>query len=144
MDLLDVQIPDKIFAPFLFLEGQKYLSETEDLMQKICFKYKIKHKVLTDLYEHPEKIKMIDEFKPKSIVMGTTGVYHEKLKSILDVFATCKHLPDNIFLTMGEEVLCGVIRKHKKVKPSIKTYAVAPMSKYDDENFTRAWELDWM
>lgn len=138
----ELRIPNIEFSPFMILEGQLYLNGTEEFIEELCIKSKIKHIVLTGLYDEPEQIKQIDTFKPKSIVLGTTGVYHESLKKILDVFATCKHLPDNIFVTMGEEVLCGVIRKYKEIKPSMKVYKV--FLPFKEENSVIAEEIEWI
>lgn len=88
---------------FCFINGQRFLHETEEAFYKWLVSNGFTPLVLDDLFEHPEKITAIKLFNPSTIVLGTTGTYKEKIDKVLLAFEQLNWLPKNAIFTMGSE-----------------------------------------
>jgi len=92
----------------LILEGQ----DTEDysdldlnLPQDL---YEIK--IMKDLYTYPEQILTLDLINPDYLLIQTTGVYHENLKELIQLFEKSEYAPKNIIFgsRMSFDLLVGL------------------------------------
>lgn len=88
---------------FAIIDGQNGLSGTEEYFYKNLVQRNHYPLVLDDLFTNPTKIKALKIFKPDTIVLGTTGVYREKIDRVMAEFIKLKWLPKNAVFTMGEE-----------------------------------------
>lgn len=125
--------------PYCILNGQPDLHEAEmDLYRYLVSKNHIVN-VLDNLFDEPEKLKSLLLLKPKTLVLGTTGVYADSLRRAIEAFKDLGYIPDNVIFTMGEEILSGLARKLKKSKPGMKFYGVVTFGPDDIEINEIGW-----
>jgi len=126
-----IEIPEFDMEPIVFLEGGRGIGDTEMVISDICHDKNITYYILDDLYSDPEKIMAVKYLKPKSIIMGTTGVYKDKIEKVIKVFLEAKHLPEKVFFTMGEDVgvIIDLIEKVKAIKPDLQLFRIYPCSR---------------
>lgn len=109
---------DYSLEPIAFLEGGKGLNDDEEFIHKTCFHNRIDTWVLDDLYSKPERIAALKFLKPKTLILGTTGVYKDELNRLIDLFfgmeITCI---ENIILTLDSE---DVLYKHLIKLPNVR------------------------
>lgn len=90
----------------LILEGQ----DTEDYADLDLHlpdeKYSIK--MLSNLYEYPDQILTLGLIDPDYILIQTTGMYHEKIKHLIELFEQSKYKPKNIIFgsRMSFDIMC--------------------------------------
>lgn len=118
--------PDYDFEPYCILEGGQGLSNTEEVFVDKCNYMHIKNWVLDNLYEDPEKIKAIKYLKPKTIILGTTGTYADKLNKIKEIFAKLNYFPNHVMFTMGEDYFYELMNLARIKNPIIKFYRIYP------------------
>jgi hypothetical protein len=117
-------IPYYDFEPFCLLEGQSSLEDCEYYFHKSLNYYRIRSWVLDDLYKKPERVAAIQFLKPKTIVLGTTGVYRDKLDALIDLFFSLKiEGLKNVILTLDtERELWDEIKTLKSKIPNVKIF----------------------
>ncbi len=81
---------DYDMEPIAFLEGGKGLNDTEDFIYKKCLRRNIEVWKIDDLYENPRRLVALQFLEPKTIILGTTGVYRDKLDDLIELFFTLK------------------------------------------------------
>lgn len=110
------------FGKIAILDGQPGLPETENNLYKWLVKRNHEVLVITDLFSHPERIKALKLFDIDTIVLGTTGIYRDKINKAVVVFSKLKWLPKNAIFTMGEDYF------HEFLEAGVKGYKIYPMS----------------
>lgn len=117
-------VPNYDFESFCVLEGQKSLNDTEKYFIKSCNYHNCTNWVLDDLYENPRKLMAVFFLRPKTIVLGTTGIYKEKLDVLIDLFFSQESdfgwLENIIFTLDSENLFRSEMKKIKKLNPNIK------------------------
>lgn len=104
------------------LDGQSGLPETENNFYKWLVKRNHEVLVITDLFNHPERVKALKLFDIDTVVLGTTGTYRDKINTALEAFKKLKWLPKNAVFTMGEDYF------HDFLQAGVKGYKIYPMS----------------
>ena len=118
--------PDYDFEPYCVLEGGSgFIDMEQDIIDRCNHKH-ITCWAIDDLYDNPERIKAIKYLKPKTIILGTTGTYVDKLSKIIEFFSKLNYFPDNVIFTMGEDYFYGLMKKAKIKNPKIKFYKMYP------------------
>lgn len=117
---------DYSLEPIAFLEGGKGLNNCETFIHKTCFHKGLDMWLLDDLYSKPERIAALKFLKPKTLILGTTGVYEDKLNQLIDLFFDMEITSiENIILTLDSE---DVLYKHLVKLPKVKF--LKPMQVY--------------
>jgi hypothetical protein len=111
----------KINGKSIILEGQSEIPL--NLMNLIEHNKNISY--VTDLYKKPEKIKNIIGFD--NLIIQTTGIHQEGLKTILESFDKLNYLPKRAFFSMDLVI-------PEKLKPAIKN-GIIEIYKFDMDNF---------
>ena len=131
-----IEIPNYEFSPFLILEGGRSLHDGERYLVKSLNYWNADNWVIDNLYEDPSRLAAMQFLKPKTIILGTTGVYREKLEILIDLFFSLKlDYIENVILTISaEDVLWGEIKKLKKINKKVKFFTLESCpSMFDDE-----------
>lgn len=131
----EVKIDPFQFEPFVFLEGGRGLNDCESKVSKQLFNEGFDVWVLDDLYSNPDKLVAIKFLKPKTIFIGTTGVYKKDLSHLKEVFKVCEYIPDNLVLTVSntENHISDLIEIAKATNPKFRVFELYPMFNEDDE-----------
>ncbi len=99
-----IKIPDFKLGPFMILEGGRGLDGLEEEIHHLLIKAGNDVWVLDDLYEKGERLASIGFLKPKTIILGTTGLYKEKLGRLIDLFFDLElDSIENVILTLNSE-----------------------------------------
>ena len=112
-----VSILDFKKQPFVFLEGFTGLNIHEEYISLGLFNRGYDVYVLDNLYEKTRKLASIQFLEVKTIILGTTGVYRDKLNILLDLFFSLElENLENIILTLSstEYVLWNEMKILKK------------------------------
>ena len=133
-DLL-VSILDFEKQPFAFLEGGLGLNDTEDYLSKGLFKRGYEIYILEELYDKPKKLAALSFLDIKTIILGTAGVYKNKLELLIDLFFSLNldNLENIIFTLNTENIMSREMEKIKQIKPNIKFYKIDNV----------LWDSDW-
>ena len=112
--------------PFAFLEGGLGLNDQEKNLSKGLFNRGFEIYVLEELYDKPKKLAALKFLDVKTIIMGTTGVYKDKLEILVDLFFSLElNKLENIVFTLDtERVMREPMDKIKKLNPNIKFYKI--------------------
>ncbi len=103
--------------PIAFLEGGKGLDNMEKFIFRKCQFKDIDYWLLDELYEKPERVYALKYLKPKTLVIGTTGVYKEKLDNLIEIFFSLEITSvENIILVSDSE---EVLHPHFKKLPNV-------------------------
>lgn len=117
-------VPNYDFEPFCVLEGQKGLNDTERYFIRSCNEWNYENWVLDDLYENHRKLMAVFFLRPKTIILGTTGIYREKLDALTDLFFSYESdfswLENIIFTLDSEGIFRSEIKKIKELNSNIK------------------------
>lgn len=121
-----VSILDYNKEPFVFLEGGTGLNDLERCVSHGLFNRGYEVYILDNLYENYRKLVSIQFLDVKTIILGTTGVYREKLNVLLDLFFSLElNKLENIILTLRtDEVLYKEMKMLKKKYPNIKFWEI--------------------
>lgn len=120
-------------SPVVFLEGGLGLTnEGEDLV-KFLVNQRIYPFVFEELYDNPELLITLKWIKPKTIVLGTTGVYREQINQCFEVFKLAECVPDNIVFLFGEETMGNEINYFKVLNPKMRVFTIYVLSADDYE-----------
>jgi hypothetical protein len=111
-----------IELPIAFLNGQKYYGCDEEIELAKCFPDH--KKILVDeLFNNPSKISSLIKHKIKTICFSTTGLYHEKLLSLVEIFNDLDFEPKQIIVClMTKERISSHLRKYSLQHPNVKLY----------------------
>ena len=103
---------DSDLGPIAFLEGGSGLEECEDFIYRRCIVRDIDCWKLDSLYEYPEKMMAIQYLRPKTIIVGTTGVYKDKIQKIVEHFQSIpSEYIENVIITHDENGLLKYLAK---------------------------------
>lgn len=131
-----VSILDFKKQPFVFLEGGTGLNIHEEYISLGLFNRGYDVYVLDNLYEKTRKLASIQFLEVKTIILGTTGVYRDKLNILLDLFFSLElENLENIILTLSstEYVLWNEMKILKKKYKNVKFWEID--SFIDDKNW---------
>lgn len=131
-----VSILDFKKQPFVFLEGFTGLNIHEEYISLGLFNRGYDVYVLDNLYEKTRKLASIQFLEVKTIILGTTGVYRDKLNILLDLFFSLElENLENIILTLSstEYVLWNEMKILKKKYKNVKFWEID--SFIDDKNW---------
>jgi hypothetical protein len=131
-----IVIPYYDFQPFCVLEGGSGLNDCERYLVKSLNHYNVDNWVIDDLYDKPRRLGAVQFLTPKTLVMGTTGVYRDKLNQLIDLFFSLEITGlENIILTLdSEDVFWFEMGEIKKRIPNIKFWGLYSVpSMFDDE-----------
>lgn len=110
-----------------FINGQKNLHETEQsLFKQLASRNYNNLIILDDLFNKPNRIKVLKIMEVETIVLGTTGTYHEKIGKVFQAFKKLNYLPKNAIFTMGE----GYFHEYEGL---VNFYKIMPMSYSDSQ-----------
>lgn len=121
--------------PFAILEGGLGLNDTEDRLAHGLFTRGFELYVLEELYEKPRKLAALQFLDVKTIILGTTGVYKDKLGMLVEFFMSLDlgHL-ENVVLTLDtERVMREEMRLLKDKLPGVRFWKLADV----------LWDKDW-
>ena len=123
------------FEPYCFLEGGTGLNDCEQKVSDTLYRKHITSWILDDLYDKPERLIALKFLKPKTIFLGTTGVYQDKVNNLKEVFKIAEHIPDNIVFTIGdtETNFWELIDMAKATNPKVRFFDLYPMYTKDDD-----------
>lgn len=111
------------------INGQRWLHDTEQAVYEFLVNDRNTYPmVLDNLFEQPEKIKAIKYYNPDTIMLGTTGVYRDKINLVLNEFTKLEWLPKNALFTMGEEYF------GEFAKSGVIGYKMYPYARYFKED----------
>lgn len=112
--------------PFAFLEGGLGLNDQEKYLSKGLFDRGFEIYVLEELYDKPKKLASLKFLDVKTIIMGTTGVFKDKLEILVDLFFSLelKTLENIVFTLDTERVMGKAMSKIKELNPNIKFYKI--------------------
>ena len=119
-------------SPVVFLEGGLGLLEEAERLVQMLVNHRIYPFVFEELYDNPELLITLKWIKPKTIVLGTTGVYRDKIDHCVKMFKIAEHIPDNVIFLFGEDDMKKEIKEFKALKPSMKVFAIHVL---DDEDY---------
>lgn len=108
------------------INGQDGLHETESKLFKRLADFNFTPIVIDDLFEHPERIQVLKLMGIETIVLGTTGTFHEKIELVMDAFDKMNWLPKHAIFTMGEDYFW-------KLKDKVKFWSIMPMAWNDSD-----------
>ncbi len=93
--------------PIAFLEGSKGLDNMEKFIYRKCQYRDIDCWLLDELYVKPDRVYALKYLNPKTLVIGTTGVYKEKLDKLIEIFFSLEitSVENIILVSNSEEVL---------------------------------------
>lgn len=77
---------------------------------------------ITNLYKEPEKLKLLEEYKPWGIFIGTTGIGHdEERKELRKEFLTTDYIPEIIIFASENSAMTylDIARNLKKEHDTI-------------------------
>lgn len=109
---------------YAILNGQEGLHTIEEELFGFLIDNHCTANIIDNLFEQPEKIAALKFLNPKTIVLSTTGLHHEKLQFCYELFKELEWLPDNVVFTGGEDNFLGMARTLKEIKPAMKFYNV--------------------
>lgn len=119
-------------SPIAFLEGGLGLLDEATYLVKYLVNRMIYPFVFEELYDHPEMLVSFKWIKPKTIVLGTTGVYRDKIDHCVEMFRIAEHIPDNVIFLFGEDDMSKEIKEFKSIKPSMRVFAIYVL---DEDNY---------
>lgn len=121
------------YEPFMFLEGQTGLNDCERIVSKILNDRNYRCWVLDDLYENPDRLVAIQYLKPKTIILGTTGLYKNELDYLFKIAAiTDLSSIEKVILTLkSEEVIRWDLKQIQKKYPKMTFYSFGSVIDYD-------------
>lgn len=109
-----------------FLNGQEGMHETESALFKRLASFNFQNiYCIDDLFNHPERLKVLPLLNIETIVLGTTGTYRDKLDMVFDAFEKLNWKPKNALITMGD----GAFEPYAK---DVNLYKLMPMMWSDD------------
>lgn len=99
----------------IFLEGGQGLSDSDE-EDFISLSKKFNCMLFDNLYEEPLKIIALKYLKPEFLHISTTGMYQEKLKTLIDYFEIAEHIPEGVIFSSERTamVLLGLARELKE------------------------------
>lgn len=123
------------FEPYCFLEGGTGLNDCEDKASRIIFSKKLDMWIIDDLYSKPDRLLALRYLKPKTIFLGTTGVYKKDLDYLKKIFSVAEYIPDNIVFTIGdtERHFWDLIKVAKATNPKVRFFDLYPMYTSEDD-----------
>ena len=119
-------------SPVVFLEGGLGLLEEAEHLVQMLVNHHIYPFVFEELYDNPELLVTLKWIKPKTIVLGTTGVYRDKIDHCVSCFRIAEHIPDNVIFLLGEDDMKKEIAEFKALKPSMRVFSIHVL---DEENY---------
>jgi hypothetical protein len=131
-------IPLYDFAPFCVLEGGRGLHDTENYLIKSFNFHGARNWVLDELYEKPRRLVSLQFLRPKTLIVGTTGVYKDKINMLIDLFFELDVVGlENIILTMrSEDVFYEQLLILRERNPELKFWALNETPSMFDEDGT--------
>ena len=132
---MDEFIEIRHFGKIAILDGGEGLGETEHCLYRYLVAKHYEVLVITDLFNHPEKIQALKLLNIDTIVVGTTGTFASKLTACFAEFDKLKWLPKNAIFTMGEDYF------KKFIEAGVKGYMIYPMSEYHKDEKALITEL---
>jgi len=137
------EIPNSQWQPFMFLEGGVGFNDLEeDMFHAVIGSHQTAWEI-DNLYKEPLRLACIDLLKPKTLVLGTTGLYAKDLKVLISVFFGLDLTSvKNIILTLNtEDVLYSEIRELKEKHPDIKVWKVNGEYSINDSKKFNLYEI---
>lgn len=131
-----IQIPIHKFAPYCFLEGQTGLNEGEEYLYRSLVYYREKPFVIDNLYEDPRRLASLSFLRPKTLVLGTTGVYVAKLNFLIELFfdLDMQGLENVIITSDTPKIVTEAMVKLKQQLPEVKFWELYEVpSKFDEQ-----------
>jgi len=124
------------------LNGGEGLHTIEEYVWKSLFNNKKEIVVIDDLYNQPEKIKLVIDCD--NIILSTTGEYADDLKKVTDAFEKLNYAPKIvIFITYDTaDILCDVARRFKK--NGTKFYSFDSPEDYDGIQYNTLHKINWI
>ena len=125
------------YEPFCILEGGLGLNDIENDLRKKLNKANAQLWVIEDLYDNPQRIGALQFLKPKTLIFGTTGIYHNKLDTLFKM-ADALNLDsvERVYLTLDSyDSIGGRLKEFGKKYPKIQFFDVDTL--FDDEDSIR-------
>lgn len=110
--------------PVVFLEGGLGLTDDAENLFQLISRHKIYPFVFEELYDNPEILIALKWIKPKTIILGTTGVYREKIAHCFEIFKLAECVPDNVIFLFGEETMKNEINYLKALNPKLRVFTI--------------------
>lgn len=84
---------------------------------------------ITNLYEEPEKLKLLDEYKPWGIFIGTTGIGHtDERRELRNQFFKLEYRPETIIFASEMSAMTYLdIARGLKEEFGTKSYWIHPL-----------------
>lgn len=132
MNNQDIEFSFFTQSPVAFLEGGLGLPDEAEYLVKYLVNRRLYPFVFEELYENPEMLVSFKWIKPKTIVLGTTGVYRDEIDHCVEMFRIAEHIPDNVIFLFGEDDMRKEIKEFKSTKPSMRVFTIYVL---DEDNY---------
>ena len=110
--------------PIVMLEGGIGLTDEQDTFMEIMCKNFIYPIVLDDLYKNPSKIISLKFIQPKTIMLGTTGLFKQDIEHCFEMLKIAECVPDNVVFFFGEEKMRKYIDYFKQINENLKVFTI--------------------
>lgn len=122
IDISNFKFINNQYNEIVFVEGGQGLNDAEEYLYQHLVGRGYYPIVLENVYDNPRQLISLMYLQPRTIVLGTTGVYRDEIDQCIEYFKIAEFIPDCVLFSFGEDKLRHLIREMLVKKPTMQIY----------------------